>query len=169
MSQTGYTMRQMLRRDLPELLEIERAAVSKPGLDLPWGQPDFETLREATDKRLFVLEREYQGSRLFTDVVGYIAYDIRESAFRIRRIVVAPDLQCRGLGRSMLDWLARKLTEDRRRLSLIVSECNVGACLFLRASGLKAVNVLRDHFAPGEDGYVFHYQAHFAELAPCDR
>lgn len=159
MIQLEFSLRAVLRRDLDELLDLDRAE-----FDSPWQRSDFDAMREGRDRQLLVLERQYKGTRLFEDIVGYIAYDVRDTSFRIRRILVAQELRRRGLGRHMIETLMSRLTEERRQLSLVVSERDLGMQLFLRSCGLKAVNVLQQHFG-SHDGYLFQYETLFAELA----
>ena len=72
------------------------------------------------------------------------------------------DPACRRklIGRSMLDKLVSKLSQDRRnRIMLEVRETNLDAQLFFRHLGFRAISVLRDFYEDTtEDAYLMQYR-----------
>jgi len=134
-------IRWMLRRDMPEILEIERL-----GFADPWTEQDYVGHLRCRDKIGMVAELDDM-------VVGAMLYQLARQHIALIRLAVHPDHIGRGIGRLMIDKLVGKLSSDRRAtLTAEVCETNLGGQLFLRACGMKAVQVIRGGHG---DLYVF--------------
>ena len=166
----NLTLRWMIQRDLPYLLQIEQQSLA-----LRWTQQDFLSVFQSIDTAGCVAE---VGVR----VVGYLIYSVpaqqedEEAAddqpsvrerwqskrkptspqplrIVLRNIAVANEWQRHGVARSLLERFERKLRHDQDRIQAIVPESNLPIQLLLRDAGYKAMRVLRDYFAD-EDGYL---------------
>lgn len=165
----NLTLRWMIQRDLPYLLQIEQQ-----NLALRWNQQDFLSVFQSIDTAGCVAE---VGDR----VVGYLIYSVpaqqdegetpEEGSVRerwqkkkkpatpqplrivLRNIAVAREWQRRGVARSLLERFERKLRHDQDRIQAVVPESNLPIQLLLREAGYKALKVLHDYFG-NEDGYL---------------
>lgn len=149
-------IRWMIRRDLPEVLDIENAA-----FEFPWTKEDF--IRCFRQRNCFGMVAEHD-ERV---VVGFMIYELHKTRLHILNFSVADDFRRRGVGTQMVFYLVGKLSFGRRtRIVLEVRETNLAAQLFFRDVGFRAVSVLRDHYDDtAEDAYVmrFRYRAAGAE------
>jgi ribosomal-protein-alanine N-acetyltransferase len=139
----------MLRRDLKEVLEIERQA-----FDHPWSEDDF--MRVLRQKNCIGMVADTADC-----VIGFMIYALDKTSIDILNFAVEPEHVRKGIGRAMVDKLKTKLYPGRRRrLSLLIRETNVGAQLFFRAMGFKAIKVVRDAFKEpaGEAAYLMQYR-----------
>jgi ribosomal-protein-alanine N-acetyltransferase len=139
-TQTAVHIRWMIRRDMPEVLAIERASFA-----CPWEAEDFiERLRQR-DCIGMVSERDGR-------IVGYMIYSLRPKHLHIQNFAVDPTYRRQGVGRQMAAKLESKLTHERRtRIILEVGERNVGAQKFFSACGFRATQVLRDWYSHTTD------------------
>lgn len=154
-----FHFRFMVRRDLPALLAIEQAS-----FPYPWDEQDF--MDELRPRNVWCIVAEVDG-----EVAGFMVYELEKHAVMLSNFAVHPAYRRCGVGRAMIDKLKGKLSLQRRRwLRAVVIEWNAPAHLFFRACGLRAVSVLRGHFAGGEldealgveggaDGYLFQCRA----------
>jgi ribosomal protein S18 acetylase RimI-like enzyme len=73
--------------------------------------------------------------------VGFVVVaEIAPRQGHVPQIVVAPEYQGKGIGRSLMDYSVARLTERHfETLSLIVSRANVRALGLYRAMGFQAV------------------------------
>jgi [ribosomal protein S18]-alanine N-acetyltransferase len=146
-SQLRVHIRWMIRRDMPEVLEIERAS-----FEFPWFEEDFiRCLRQRNCIGMVAEHAEH--------VVGFMIYELHKTRLHILNFAVAPTVRHRCVGRQMIDKLIGKLSSQRRtHISLEVRETNLAAQLFFRGSGFRATNVLRDFYDDStEDAYVMEY------------
>lgn len=141
-------VRWMIRRDMPEVLDIERKS-----FEFPWSEDDFvRCLRQRNCIGLVAEHDEH--------VVGYVIYELHKTRIHLVSFAVCPEHRRRGIGRQMVDKLTGKLTlRHRSRIDLEVRETNTGAQLFFRSCGFRAVSVLRDHYDDTpEDAYLMQYR-----------
>lgn len=135
--------RWMIRRDMPEVLEIEGESAWTL-----WSEEDF--LRALRQRNCIGMVAEDKDNR----IVGFMVYELRKHHLTLLNLAVAADFRRRGVGRQMVQKLASKLSCQRRsRLRIVVNEGNLGAQLFLRACGFAATKVMPRAF-DGDDGYV---------------
>jgi ribosomal-protein-alanine N-acetyltransferase len=144
--------RWMIRRDYPDVLEIERQAFADP-----WDEQDFtKALRNRNCIGVVAMLGE--------EIVGFMVYELRKTGFGILNLAVAIPHRMNGVGRVLVNTLKGKMAPDRRsRLSVLVRESNLDAQLFFRAMGLRCVNIERKPFGNSDDdGYLFAYRARAA-------
>ena len=90
-------------------------------------------------------------------MVGFIAYDIsRVSKIKILLLGVEEGSRRMGVGRSLVDMVTAKLNKRRNKVELSVSEYNLGAQLFLKSMGFRAVSVVP--VGEGVSDYRFSYR-----------
>ena len=142
-------IRWMIRRDMQEVLAIERES-----FEFPWFEEDF--IRCLRQRNCIGMVAEH-GER----VVGFMIYELHKSRLHILNFAVASNVRRQSVGRQMVEKLVSKLSSQRRtRISLEVRETNLPAQLFFKHSGFRATSVLRAYYDDSpEDAYVmqFHY------------
>lgn len=135
--------RWLLRRDLPEVLAIERASFSAP-----WSECQFDGLLRRME--CFGLVAEIPDG-----VCGYLIGAIDREQVQLLNLAVAPRWRRHGIGSRLLTSLVDRLATPRR-LVTVVSERNLAAQLFLRARGLRATRILHGHWSgTPDDAYLF--------------
>lgn len=141
-------IRWMIRRDMPEVLHIERESY-----DYPWLEEDF--LRCLRQRNCIGMVAE-----LGEKVVGFMIYELHKTKLHILNFAVDPDYRRRGVGTQMVAKLISKLSAHRRTsIMLEARESNLSAQLFFRENGFRAVCVLREYFEDtGEDAYAMQYR-----------
>jgi [ribosomal protein S18]-alanine N-acetyltransferase len=155
-------IRWMIRRDMPEVLGIERES-----FEFPWFEEDF--IRCLRQRNCIGMVAEH-GER----VVGFMIYELHKTRLHILNFAVAKGMRMRGIGRQMADKLAGKLSSQRRtRITLEVRETNLPAQLFFKSVGFRATTVLRSYYEDSpEDAYVMQFQCaaeDFADTLPFNR
>jgi ribosomal-protein-alanine N-acetyltransferase len=136
----------MIRRDMPEVLEIENHS-----FEFPWSEEDFGCLRQ---RNCIGVVAEFEER-----VVGFMIYELHKTRLHVLNFAVHPEYRRRGVGTSMVQKLISKLSHQRRdRILLEVRETNLSAQLFFREEGLRAISVLRDFYDDTtEDAYLMQY------------
>jgi ribosomal-protein-alanine N-acetyltransferase len=143
----GIHVRWMIRRDMPDVLAIEREA-----FEFPWSEEDFtRSLRQRT---CIGMVAEYADS-----VVAFMIYELHRTRLHVLNFAVLRSHRRLGIGTQMLRRLIAKLAPERRsRIVLEVRETNLPAQLFFRAAGFRAVTVLRDFYRDSdEDAYLMQF------------
>ncbi|MBI3322733.1 MAG: ribosomal protein S18-alanine N-acetyltransferase [Candidatus Omnitrophica bacterium] len=137
-----------IRRDMPEVLEIEQEAFVNP-----WSEDDFTRVLRQRNIRLWVAEKDDK-------VVGFMIYELHKHHLHILNFAVGRQFRRTGIGRNMVHKLASKLSAQRKnRITLEVRESNLKAQKFFRSMGFRAVNVFRNYYEDSdEDAYhmVYH-------------
>ena len=141
-------IRWMIRRDMAEVLEIERE-----GFEFPWCEDDF--IRCLRQRNCIGMVAEHDDR-----VVGFMIYELHKTRLHLMNFAVARSIRRRGVGLQMLGKLIAKLSSQRRtRILLEVRETNLPAQLFFRRLGFRAVSVLRDFYDDTtEDAYLMQYR-----------
>ncbi len=141
-------MRWMIRRDLPEVLQIEQAS-----FEFPWTEEEFYRCLRQRNCIGMVAECDNQ-------VVGYMVYELCKTRIHLLNFAVAPHYRRRGVGTQMIQKLIGKLSaQGRTRIVLEVRETNLPAQLFFRACQFRAVAVLRNYYTDTpEDAYLMQYR-----------
>ena len=154
-------IRWMIRRDMPEVLEIENES-----FEFPWTDEDF--IRCLRQRNCIGMVAEAEGR-----VLGFMIYELHNTRIHLLNFAVASDGRRQGVGSRMVDKLVSKLSHQRRtRIALEVRETNLAAQLFFRKNGFRAVSVLKNFYEDSpEDAYVmqYRYRAKPAELEPQNR
>ena len=140
-------IRWMIRRDMPEVLDIERDS-----FEFPWSEEVFIRCLRQRNCIGMVAER---GDR----VMGFMIYELHKTRLHILNFAVADDTRRQTVGLQMVQKLVGKLSSQRRtRISLEVRETNLAAQVFFRDAGFFATSVLRDYYDDSpEDAYVMQY------------
>ena len=154
-AQLRVHIRWMIRRDMPEVLEIERAS-----FEFPWFEEDF--IRCLRQRNCIGMVAEHAER-----VVGFMIYELHKTRLHILNFAVATNVRRRSVGRQMIDKLVGKLSSQRRtQITLEVRETNLPAQIFFREGGFLATNVLRDFYDDSpEDAYVMQYSYPAEEAA----
>jgi len=141
-------IRWMIRRDMAEVLDIERES-----FEFPWYEEDF--IRCLRQRNCIGMVAEH-GER----VVGFMIYELHKSRLHILNFAVADAFRSRDVGRQMAEKLISKLSSQRRtRISLEVRETNLPAQLFFRQLGFRATSVLRSYYEDSpEDAYLMQFR-----------
>jgi ribosomal-protein-alanine N-acetyltransferase len=141
-------IRWLIRRDMAEVLDIERASFENP-----WTEENFLCCLRQRNCIGMVAEHEHR-------VVGFIIYELHKARLRVLNVAVDPHARRLSVGTQMIARLIEKLSQQRRKeIVLEVRESNLPAQLFYRACGFNAVCVLRRHYDDTEeDAYVMRYR-----------
>ncbi len=148
-------IRWMIRRDMAEVLDIERE-----GFEFSWSEDDF--IRCLRQRNCIGMVAEHDER-----VVGFMIYELHRTRLHLLNFAVAEDIRRQRVGTQMLSKLLAKLSAQRRtRIALEVRETNLSAQLFFRSLGFRAVTVLRDFYEDTtEDAYLMQYRYRAAETA----
>jgi ribosomal-protein-alanine N-acetyltransferase len=140
-------IRWMIGPDMPGVLEVERLSFAHP-----WGEADFR--RHLRERNCIGMVAEVNGL-----VAGYMVYELHPDRLELLALAVHPYYRRWGVGSWLVAKLRGKLSPQRRKaISFEVAETNVGAQLFFRDMGFRAVEVLRRHFDNDEDAYRMEYR-----------
>lgn len=147
-------IRWMIRRDMIEVLDIERES-----FEFPWYEEDF--IRCLRQRNCIGMVAEH-GER----VVGFMIYELHKTKLHILNFAVAHAFRHQDVGRQMAEKLISKLSSQRRtEISLEVRETNLPAQLFFKQLGFRATNVLRSYYEDSpEDAYLMQYRYEPEEL-----
>jgi ribosomal-protein-alanine N-acetyltransferase len=140
---TGH-IRWLIKRDMPEVMTIERRC-----FDNPYTEAEIIAVFRQRSTIGMVYEEDDR-------VIGFMLYDLQPRRLDILDFAVHPEFQRQGVGLQMVQKLIGKLTPERRnRLRVIVRETNLQAQLFFQACSFRAVKIARRPYAnSAEDGYV---------------
>ena len=141
-------IRWMIRRDMPEVLDIENRS-----FEFPWSEEDF--IRCLRQRNCIGMVAEFDER-----VVGSMIYELHKTRLHILNFSVHEDYRRRFVGKAMINKLISKLSFQRRnRIMLEIRETNLAAQLFFRTAGFRAVSVLRDFYDDTtEDAYLMQYR-----------
>jgi len=141
-------IRWMIRRDMPEVLEIENRS-----FEFPWLEEDF--IRCLRQRNCIGMVADYEDQ-----VVGFMIYELHKTRLHILNFAVLPEFRRRGIGKQMVSKLIGKLSFQRRsRILLEVRETNLAAQLFFKGNEFRATTVLRDFYEDTtEDAYLMEYR-----------
>ena len=140
-------VRWMIRRDMPEVLEIEQEA-----FEFPWSEEDFTRCMRQRNCIGMVAE-------IADSVVAFMIYELHRSRLHVLNFAVRRSHRRLGIGTQMMEKLVAKLSPERRsRIVLEVRERNLPAQLFFRSLGYRAISVLKDFYQDTtEDAYLMQY------------
>ncbi|MEZ6122088.1 MAG: ribosomal protein S18-alanine N-acetyltransferase [Planctomycetaceae bacterium] len=140
-------IRWLIRRDMDEVLSIERGS-----FEFPWTEEEFLACLRQRNCIGTVAELDHE-------IVGFMIYELHQSMLRILNFAVAPGVRRQGVGQQMVQRLIDKLSQQRRReIVLEVRETNLSAQLFFAKCGFRALSVLRNHYDDTlEDAYYMRY------------
>ena len=140
-------IRWLIRRDMDEVLAIERSS-----FEFPWTEEEFLCCLRQRNCIGTVAELDHE-------IVGFMIYELHQSMLRILNFAVSPDHRRHGVGSQMVQRLIDKLSQQRRReIVLEVRETNLDAQLFFANCSFRALSVLRNHYDDTmEDAYYMRY------------
>ncbi len=140
-------IRWMIRRDMPEVLDIETQ-----NFEFPWSDDEFIRCLRQRNCIGFVAEFDER-------VVGFLIYELHWKRLHILNFAVQKEFHRCGIGSQIINKLASKLTPKRRkRILLEVTERNLHAQLFFQAMGFRAVSVIKDFYQDtSEDAYLMQF------------
>lgn len=141
-------IRWMIRKDMPEVQEIEALS-----FEFQWTEECF--IRCLRQRNCIGMVAEHDEK-----VVGFMIYELHKNRLHILNFAVHPSCQRRGVGEQMVRKLISKLAPQRRsRIMLEIRETNLDAQLFFRQMGFKAVSLLRDFYEDTpEDAFLFQFK-----------
>ena len=140
-------IRWMIRRDMPEVLAIEAGS-----FEFAWGEEDFIRCLRQRNAIGMVAERKER-------IIGFMVYELHRDRLHVLNFAVAADERRHGVGTTLCQKLASKLSRERRtRILLEVRESNLDALKFFRAIGFLAISIMRDFYEDTtEDAYLMQY------------
>lgn len=146
--QVRVRIRWMIRRDMPEVCQIEQES-----FEYPWTEEDF--LRCLRQRNCIGMVAE-QGER----VVGFMIYELHKAKLHILNFAVHPHYRRGGVGGLMVSKLISKLSTHRRTsITLEVRETNLSAQLFWKVCGFRATKVVRRFYDDsGEDAFLMQHK-----------
>jgi ribosomal-protein-alanine N-acetyltransferase len=154
----------MVRRDLPEVLGIERGE-----FEFPWALDDF--VRCLRQRNCIGLVAETGDERNHGRVLAFTIYELHKTRLHLLNLAVAGHAQRSGVGQAILKKLKSRLSSQQcNRITLEVRETNLPAQCFFRSSGFRAVRVLREFYEDTpEDAYLMEFRLRTSPCSPCLR
>jgi len=142
-------IRWMIRRDMPEVLDIEDNS-----FEYPWSEEDFVNCLRQRNCIPMISESNKN------IINGYMIYELHKKRLHILNFAVDQEYRRRGIGTQMITKLQGKLSHQKRtRLLIEVRERNLPMLKFLKSQGFRATNVLRDFYEDTtEDAYLMEYK-----------
>jgi ribosomal protein S18 acetylase RimI-like enzyme len=153
---TPISLRWMIARDVPRVLAIDLA--SSPD---PWREDQLISLcrkRNCVQAVAVVHVAVAQDGRwqMCHETVGFMFYLLWPHTVEVVRLAVHPSWRRQGVASALVGALKGKLSTQRRQvLAMDVPDANLGAHLFLRSQGFRAISVLAQ--AGSEYLYRFVY------------
>jgi ribosomal-protein-alanine N-acetyltransferase len=145
----ALNLRWLIRRDLPEVLQIEQQSFPEP-----WTEEEFLRLLKTRCHIGIVAECDWK-------IVGFMIYELHMSRLDIHNFAVHPDFRRQYVGHRMVKRLIDKLSPQRRtHIRLHIRETNLEGQLFFRSQGFKALRVKRNFWESEhstEDAYLMQY------------
>lgn len=147
-TKTAVQIRWIIKRDLPDVLVIE-----KESFEYPWLTSDFTNC--LCQRNCIGLVAEFQEK-----IVGYMIYEIRRTKLRMMNLCVSKAFLRNGVGEQIIVSMKRQLSRIRRSsIVLDVRESNLVAQQFFRSQGFKATGIAHDFYDENsEDAFMFEYQ-----------
>jgi len=141
-------IRWMIRRDMPEVLDIENQS-----FECPWSEEDF--IRCLRQRNCVGKVSEFDER-----VVAFMIYEFQKTRFHILNFAVRQAFRRKSVGKAMAGKLIGKLSWQRRNsIVLEVREKNLEAQMFFKKQGFRAISVLRDFYDDTtEDAYLMQYK-----------
>jgi len=142
-SDTAVIVRWMIRRHLPQVLEIEQSS-----FEFPWSEDEYRS--HLTQRNCIGMVAE-----IGDEVVGAMVYELHKTRLRVTNFVVSPSHRRRGIGTEMVAKLVQKMSQQRREeIVLDVRETNLAAQLFFRSQGFQCIDVIQGMYEEtSEDAY----------------
>jgi [ribosomal protein S18]-alanine N-acetyltransferase len=146
--QIDVQIRWLIRRDMAEVLRIEKAS-----FEHPWWEEDF--LGCLRQRKCIGQVAEYE-----REIVAFMVYELHTKKLQILNMAVDPDFRRKTIGAQMINRLIDKLSSQRRdEIFIDVREKNLGGQLFLKEQGFKATSLLPEYYDDTlEDAYLMRFR-----------
>ena len=145
-------IRWMIRRDMVEVLDIEKLCFPSP-----WSESQFIHHLRRRNTIGMVAESKHR-------VLGFMVHELHKHHLHLINLAVEPRNQRAGVGTALMDKLVSKLSRERRnRILTEVSEDNTDAHLFFKACGFVATEVVNNWFGNERDAYLFERRHRVAQ------
>ena len=146
-------IRWLIRRDMPEVMEIERAS-----FPTPWTDDDFLHCLRQRNCIGMVAERDHC-------ILGFMVYELHRGKLVILNFAVHPEHRRNGVGAAMVVRLTDKLSQQRRnQITLDIRSDNFEAQAFFRDQGFLCHGITRGFYDDtAEDAYHFRFAIDGAE------
>lgn len=146
--ETQVHIRWMIRRDMPEVLDIEREVFSDP-----WPEDEFlACYRQRTCIGMVAENRD--------SVLGFMLYELFKTHINLLNFAVSPWWWRAGIGRQLCDKLKNKVevSSSRRFVRVMIRETNVDALLFFKRMGFIASEIHQGRYtSTDDDGIVMEW------------
>jgi len=145
--QTSGTLqiRWLIRRDMPEVLNIERHSSMSP-----WTSDQFVTSLKLRNCIGIVAELDGQ-------IVGFMLYLLEKDHLYVINFAVHEDHRRTGVWRQMCERLIAKLAQQRRQyIDVLIPERNVACQLCLASFGFSVVRTEKPSFSDCDE-YLMRY------------
>lgn len=131
-TETDRDIRWLIRRDLDEVIEVDRESFEP---SQQWDDSDFTCfLRQRNAIGIVITDGHTYGP-----IAGFAVYELYKQRLELRKMAVHPKYRRQGYGTSIVFRLANKLTQQRRFiLGINVPERNLEAQLFFSRCGMIA-------------------------------
>jgi len=141
-------VRWMIRRDMPEVLDIESRS-----FEFSWTEENF--IRFLRQRNCIGMVAEHDER-----IVGFMIYELHENRLHVLNFAVHPDFRRRGVAGGMIRKLVGKLSPQRRNHILLETrETNLAAQLFFRDAGFRAIRTEHDFYDETDEcAIVFQYR-----------
>ncbi len=138
--QLAVQIRWMIRRDMPDVLRIERES-----FEFDWTEEDF--LNCLRQRNCIGMVAEHDGR-----VVGFMVYCLHKTRLQLLNFAVASSHRHFGIGRQLVDKLVNKLSQQRRQeISVELRETNLAAsCSSKREDSARSGSRVRTSTTPGK-------------------
>ena len=149
-------IRWMIRRDMPEVLEIEAAS-----FEFPWDEEEF--VRHLRERNCIGMVAEVEPNPESIEVVAFMVYEIKPLVLDLLSFAVHPDFRRQGLGQQMMQKLISKVDSPYHRkrhvIETHVRESNLPALKFFRSVGFRSAGIFPGFFDhTTDDAYRLRYQ-----------
>lgn len=148
----GLSIRWLIRRDMPEVLDIEKATFA-----VPWSEDDFMARLRQRNAIGMVVQVDNSGP-----ILGFMVYELHKSHMHVLNFAVHPDHLRRGIGRAMVKRLKDKLAQQRREaIELFIAEWNTTGQIFFRSQGFRWAGTFPDHYENDplhQDAYLMQFR-----------
>ena len=140
-------IRWLIRRDMPEVLDIERGS-----FESAWTEEDF--LCCLRQRCCIGMVAEYNHR-----IVGFMIYELHKAKLHVLNFAVDPEFYGQAIGTQLVEKLVDKLSQQRRQeIVLEVREGNLAAQLFFKKMGFRAVLIMRNHYNDTDEAaYVMRF------------
>jgi len=143
---TQSLIRWMIRKDMPEVLNIEELTNSNP-------DNEEQFLSYLRQKNIIGMVSEYQ-----EQVVGFMIYELQKFNLDIIKFAVHPNYQRQSIGAGMINKLKSKLHNCRRTfIQTEVDDFNLKGQLFLQSRRFIATKVIRNRYQGKNDIYKMEF------------